>query len=430
MVSGNKLAVAIIAITLLGISMMTGCGDGSSKVETAVAAYLGVKDYGNEETNKDNRDDFLYRFEVNGKEVTYMISNGTKDEEGNYDYPIQNTLKEGYKYTITVRDGIVTDAEEIKADETEYTPIVAGTPGEHTLTNFLKTALMPCGTTLYIYGGGWDWQDAGSAVQTRTIGVSPDWVRFFEANDADYTYKEKDGDEDQADPQHSYYPYGGYNEYYYAGLDCSGYLGWVLYNTFETENGQEGYVGGSTGFAKRLAEKGFGEWTQDIMSPDGINGYEMKPGDIMSINGHVWISLGTCDDGSVVIIHSTPSKSRSGQPGGGVQISAIGDGEDCEAYAIAEKYMSECFPDWYSRYPVYLCEPDTYFTFEGETAGKFTWDTKSIDGLSDPDDLQDKAPDEVLRLLTGKTEAAVLAADPCMIHTRPHPVGSVHTHVS
>ena len=64
----------------------------------------------------------------------------------------------------------------------------------------------------------------GSGLQTRTIGVSPDWVRFFEANGADYTYKEKDGDENQADPENSYYPYGGYNEYYYAGLDCSGYL--------------------------------------------------------------------------------------------------------------------------------------------------------------------------------------------------------------
>ncbi len=84
--------MVIIAITLLGISMMTGCGDRSSKVETAVAVYLGVKDYGKEETNKDNRDEFLYRFEINGKEVTYKISNGTKDEEGNYDYPIQSPV--------------------------------------------------------------------------------------------------------------------------------------------------------------------------------------------------------------------------------------------------------------------------------------------------------------------------------------------------
>ena len=57
------------------------------------------------------------------------------------------------------------------------------------------------------------------------------------------------------------------------------------------------------------------------------------------MNGHVCISFGTCDDGSIVITHSTPSKSINGQPGGGIQISAIGPSEDCEAYQLAKKYM-------------------------------------------------------------------------------------------
>ena len=172
----------------------------------------------------------------------------------------------------------------------------------------------------------------------------------------------------------------------------------------ETENGKDGYVGGSTKFAKRLSDKGFGEWTQDIMMPDGENGYEMKPGDIMSINGHVWISLGTCGDGSVVIIHSTPSMSRSGQPGGGVQISAVGYDEECEAYALADKYMSEYYPKWYGRYPIYLCDPDKYFSFEGEDAGKFTWNIEDSGyGLTDPDEIREKTPDEVLKLLFAET---------------------------
>ena len=142
---------------------------------------------------------------------------------------------------------------------------------------------------------------------------------------------------------------------------------------------------------------GWGAWTQDIEAPDGKNGYVMKPGDIMSINGHVWISLGTCEDGSVVIVHSTPSYSRSGQPGGGVQISAVGDDESCEAALLAEKYMSEYYPAWYARYPIYLCDPDIYFTFEGEWAGKFSWETQNPgSGLSDPDNIQDLSPEEVL----------------------------------
>ena len=390
-------------LMILSVLVFTGCALNAEKKETKEAVYLGVEGYGLEETNKDNKEEFLYRFQVNGNEITYKLSNGAKDDDGNYDYHIQNVLKEGYRYSVTIENGIITAAEEIKESDGKYASVVCGIPGEHTVKNFLMTGLMPVGTTLYIYGGGWDWQDEGSSIQVRTIGVSPDWVRFFEANNASFTYKEQDGDETKADPCNSYYPYGGYNEYYYAGLDCSGYLGWILYNTMETESGRDGYVGGSTKFAKRLSEKGLGYWTQDISMPDEDNGYEMKPGDIMSINGHVWISLGTCEDGSVVIMHSTPSVSRSGQPGGGVQISAIGYSEECEAYALADLYMSKYYPGWYERYPIYLCEPDKYFAFEGENAGRFSWNTEnSDDGLKDPDGITEKTPKEVLKLLFGE----------------------------
>ncbi|MDO5702612.1 MAG: hypothetical protein Q4G47_04590 [Lachnospiraceae bacterium] len=372
----------------------------SDKTEDMTAVYLGVENYGAEETNKDNKENFRYRFETDGKEAVYSIMNGTKDEKGNFDYPIQNVLKEGYEYTITVEDGVVTHAEEIAEEEIPYEPLVSGEAGVKTLQNFLKTALAPVGTTLYIYGGGWDWQDVGSSIQARTLGVSSDWVEFFESQDEDYTFKEVDGDEKKADPANSYYPYGAYNEYYYAGLDCSGYLGWVLYNTFETENGGDGYVGGSTGFAKRLSERGWGEWTQDLGEKNGSDCYDMKPGDIMSIHGHVWISLGTCDDGSVVIAHSTPSKSWTGQPGGGVQISAIGKDESCEAYALADEYMSECYPLWYERYGTTLCDPNVYFTFEGENAGRFTWNiTGENGGLEDAEAVQGMKPAEVLEIL-------------------------------
>ncbi|MBR6917809.1 MAG: M15 family metallopeptidase, partial [Clostridia bacterium] len=116
--------------------------------------YLGVKDYGAPETNKENRDEFIYRFKIDGEEVTYKIMNGTQDEEGNYDYPIQNALKEGYGYSITVKDGVVTAASEVvEAGSFDYSPRVSGIPGEKTLKNFLLTALEPVGTTLYIYGG-------------------------------------------------------------------------------------------------------------------------------------------------------------------------------------------------------------------------------------------------------------------------------------
>ncbi|MBQ8118738.1 MAG: hypothetical protein IJ147_11875 [Lachnospiraceae bacterium] len=367
------------------------------------ATYLGVENYGAEETNKDHKADFRYRFQIGTDEVVLSVDNGTKDENGEYDYPIQNLLKENYTYRITTEGDRVVSVEEAEQKAPDFAPVVAGTPGEKTLENFLKTAMMPVGNTLYIYGGGWDWQDVGSAIQTRTLGVSPDWVRFFNEQNENYTYKSKDGDEANMDPAHSYYPYGGYNEYYYAGLDCSGYLGWVIYNTFETRSGEDGYVGGSTGFAKKLADYGWGTWTQKISVPDGTEQNVMKPGDIMSMNGHVWISLGTCSDKSVVIAHCTPSASRTGQPGGGVQIGAIGADETCEAYRLAEKYMSTYYPEWYKRYEVSLKDPQAYFKFEGEKAGRFTWDVSGQgEGLTDPAGVQNMQPEDVLKQIFGE----------------------------
>ena len=68
------------------------------------ARYLGVANYGSEETNKDNRDHFAYRFEIDGKEQMLKIENG----EGETAYVIQNVLKEGCDYDVTIEDGVVT----------------------------------------------------------------------------------------------------------------------------------------------------------------------------------------------------------------------------------------------------------------------------------------------------------------------------------
>lgn len=70
---------------------------GKAASVTTQATYLGVKDYGLDTTNRDTMDDFLYRFDVDGTESVYKVSNGTKDEEGNFDSPIQNVLKEWYE---------------------------------------------------------------------------------------------------------------------------------------------------------------------------------------------------------------------------------------------------------------------------------------------------------------------------------------------
>lgn len=357
------------------------------------AVFLGVDNYGAAEVNKDNVGDFYYRFEIDGNEQVLKIDNGKMDAQGNYSYPIQNILKEGYSFKIRVEDGKVIAAEEINTEAESYKPPVSGNPGERTLENFLATAMMPVGTTLYIYGGGWNWQDDGSSIQTRTIGLADEWRSFFYSQDVNYTYRDKDA-------AHSYYPYGKYNEYYYAGLDCSGYVGWVLYNVMNKENGRDGYVMSSTKMARKMGEYGWGKWTQTMVKPVNHADSEFLPGDVFSKNGHVWICLGTCDDGSILILHSTPSNSRTGQPGGGPELSAIGASKECDAYCLADKYMSQYFPDWYERYPVVLKGYEEYTYTEGEYAGKFSWNlTGENGGLTDPDGIVKKKPEEILKIL-------------------------------
>ena len=419
------------------------------------AVYLGVKNYGTVSSKNPGKDNFIHRFFADGKVVEFKVANDGR-------YSIQNTLQEGYVYDLTVENSVVTTASTAKAaaegkitemststvtiggkeypytamyqiDNAEagatavtvasypvgktakvydgtvyltfiakpYTAPVSGKAGVKTLKNYLKTALEPVGTTLYVYGAGWDWQDNLSSNQSMTIGLSQSWIDFFQQQDANYTYK------NSADHAHSYYPHNSWNQYYYAGLDCSGYVGWVVYNVMHTQNSvntdNDGYVMSSTKMAKTFADKGWGTWTRDIKS--------FKPGDIFSMSGHVWTVLGVCDDGSIVFLHSTPSNSKADQGGGGVQLSALNpnsdDDKNCEAYKLVTKYMTKYYPEWSERYDAVLRSYDSYATpasgstFKDTWSGNFSWNLDGS-GLTDPDGYANMSAAEILADLFGE----------------------------
>lgn len=338
-----------------------------------------------------------FRFAVDGAQRLYSIENDASLAKQMGEYYIQNLLYEGYEYLIEVENGAIKAAELIgdafePEDGTNFP--VSYTSGQRTLKNLLAAAMQPVGHTLYIYGGGWNWQDDGASLLSRSIGTPRTWRDFFLAQNADYTYK------DESSPETSYYPFGGWVEYFYAGLDCSGYLGWTLYNTLETENGGAGYVFKSTDFAKTLADMGLGTYGAGRLEAGG--GTMLQSGDIVSFKGHTYMVLGRCSDGSLVILHSSPTASRTNGKGGGVQLSALtSDNSGGEALELIRRYTEKYYSEWYARYDNIAVPYSTYIEFERSgNAGFFRWSIGKT-GLSDPDGYLNMSAEEILADLFG-----------------------------
>ena len=242
---------------------------------------------------------------------------------------------------------------------TQPTTQAAPEPDTASVLDRLRIAAEPVGSTMYVWGGGWNQADTGAGEEAVTLGVSSRWAEFADLQDAGYDHK-------------------NYRYQIHDGLDCSGYVGWAIYNTLETENGRPGYVSSSTDMAQALADRGLGTF---------IPAEEMTqwlPGDIMSMKGHVWIVVGMCGDGSVLLLHSSP-------PGVRFCGTRLPDGSDSEAVALAERIMAERYPDWYSRYPD-CAKSHGYLT----KSSAMRW---SHDVLSDREGLQGMTACEVLEAI-------------------------------
>ena len=225
-----------------------------------------------------------------------------------------------------------------------------------TIEKFLKTALEPVGSTMYIWGGGWNSADCEAGESSTRFGLSSQWEKFAQMQNENYDFNEHRYEREN-------------------GLDCSGFVGWTLYNTFEKEEGQGGYVTLSTDMAKRMAERG---WGKLIKNPK-----EFLPGDIISMEGHVWICLGSCEDGSVLLVHSSPP---------GVSVCGTASQEESEAVRLATTFMTNCHPKWQEKYPnrevskAYL-----------ENVVLFRW-SKSV--MKDAKEMQEKSAEEIMRILS------------------------------
>ncbi len=186
------------------------------------------------------------------------------------------------------------------------------------MKHLLSCALLPIGSTMYIWGGGWNTEDTGAGLGSTIIGTNPQWKFFSSLQDE--TYEEK---------KHRYEIENG--------LDCSGYIGWIIYNIMEQGPNKQGYVFKSSTIASEYEKKGWGNCIQ--------NPTLFFVGDIVSMNSHVWLSLGMCKDGSVVLLHSSPP---------GVSICGTkleNSSKNSNAIQLAKYYMETYFPEWQQKYP-------------------------------------------------------------------------------
>ena len=239
-----------------------------------------------------------------------------------------------------------------------------------TIRNLLKTALGPVGTTLYVWGGGWSTDPNGpaSGIDAVTIGVPARWKEFFNMYGSGYNYR--------------------LTRYQSRdGLDCSGYVGWVLYNTFNTKSGNDGFVMLAQHMASTYASWGWGSYT-----PAGSFS-DFRAGDIMSLaSGHVYITLGQCSDGSVVLLHSSP-------PGVMITGTSTPSGNSfSEAAALSSKYMKKYFPDYYNKFSGQLSRGTSYLT----NYSRMRWRLTGKCVMTDPDGFREKSASQILRKLLGK----------------------------
>lgn len=248
----------------------------------------------------------------------------------------------------TVVSGYVIDSE--GRSNRPINPQSAITGGK-TIRSLLTNAVQPAGKVLYIWGGGWGGLGTSTANDSGKIGMLPSWTSFYNSH-------AKAG-----------YDYTQYRWQYGMGLDCSGFVGWAVYNTIYTKDNEEDIVTSSSQVAANYIRRG---WCYD-------SGNTFKPGDIVSRSGHVWISMGTCEDGSVLIMHSTPE---------GCQLS----GTAGTAVELARKYMKMVSPNW----PFNIHQNGAgYLAY----VGKATWKVDGSGILTDPDGMQKMSAEEVCKII-------------------------------
>lgn len=294
----------------------------------------------------------LEMFASNGKKLKALNTKNTKytfkelDMNKTYSFRIRAFKKSGGRTIFSIPKKITVRIPNVKT--------------KSTLKKLLQTGLKPMGSTMYVWGGGWNEADTGAGKEACTIGVSGRWKTFFEKQNKNYNYNTT-------------------RYQIHDGLDCSGYIGWCIYNIMNTKSGKSGYVMTADKMARDYANRGWGTFC----TAGKVKDY--RAGDIMSSSGHVYMVVGQCKDGSVVLMHSSPP---------GVQLSGTPSKtgkSNSQAVKLAAKYMKKYFPAWYKKYPDNARGMDYLRSYS-----QMRWDLSGTKIMSDPEGLRNMTADQVL----------------------------------
>ncbi|MBE7047407.1 MAG: copper amine oxidase N-terminal domain-containing protein [Ruminococcaceae bacterium] len=234
-----------------------------------------------------------------------------------------------------------------------------------TVAELMYTATEPIGKCLYVYGGGWNEPDTGAGKEAMQLGLGQNWQNFYNSKNSKYDYNTT-------------------RYQIHDGLDCTGYVGWCMYQLFQDKYSKEGYVY----LAKEMAQKYSTVFNGKFTAKANVK--KRQCGDIMSSNGHAYIVVGECPDGSVVLFHASPpavSLCGTATPGGNKQ---------SEAVRLANFYMNIFFNECYTKYP--NCSRGTdYLT----SYNQMSWDSSV---LNDPDGYRQMNAEDILRDMFYKTK--------------------------
>ena len=325
--------------------------------------------------------------------------------------------------------------------------VTKGKPGDMTVENEIKTALMPVGHCLYIFGGAWNsngapdmkvFADEGAGEEAMTIGVPQVWDNF---------YKTKDGTYDCWADEYMFmrddWSTVERPDVIHWGADCSGYIGWVLQNTINKECGfgtKEGSIGTKPGWVTYAEWIGFAlnhldygsripnenaaaaddnddPYPSKTVAVKSNDKYSYVPGNIYTFGNknefqenenHCWLCLGQCSDGSVLLLHcSDPGVFICGTSPDYNEDDPLAC--DSEALKISRTYMKRYYTDFYNKFggPGRLGKIDPvskkasgYLKYS-----EFNWNTSGDNALTDDAGLRNMKPQEIMDYIYCEDEA-------------------------